>query len=239
MKIILKKRPKNPIIIQGFPGFGLVGTIASEFLIEHLDSELIGKIEVEESQPMIAIHGGKVVEPLGIFYNKKYNVIILHAITASMGIEWQIANVLVNLAKDLNAKEVISLEGVGGGQEGEIMQNRAFYYSNSEKNCKKFEDIGVKKLSEGIIMGVTGALMLKADDSFNISCVFSDTHSNLPDSKAAAKIIEVLDSYLGLEVDPKPLLQQAQKFEENLRGLLTSSKKAQDISDAKKMSYVG
>jgi len=31
MKIILDKKPKNPIIIEGFPGFGLVSTIACEF----------------------------------------------------------------------------------------------------------------------------------------------------------------------------------------------------------------
>ena len=237
MKIILKKRPKNPIIVEGFPGFGLVGTIASEFLIEHLKTELIGKIEVEESAPMIAIHEGKVVEPLGIFYNKEHNIIILHAITASTGIEWRLADVLVDLAKELKAKEVISLEGVGSGAE--IVASQAFYYSNNAKSKDKFEKAGIKKLKEGIIMGVTGALILKADDKFNMSAVFSDTHSNMPDSKAAAKIIEVLDGYLGLKVDPKPLMQQAQKFEEKLKNLLTSSKQAQDISEAKKLSYVG
>ncbi|MBW2989975.1 PAC2 family protein, partial [Candidatus Woesearchaeota archaeon] len=42
MQIKLWKKPKNPIIIEGFPGFGLVGTIASEFLIDHLKTELIG-----------------------------------------------------------------------------------------------------------------------------------------------------------------------------------------------------
>ena len=47
MKFELKKKPKNPTIIEGFPGFGLVGTIASEFLMSHLDCEQIGRFYFE------------------------------------------------------------------------------------------------------------------------------------------------------------------------------------------------
>ena len=72
-----------------------------------------------------------------------------------------------------------------------------------------------------------------------VSCVFAETHTSLPDSKAAAKIIEVLDKYLGLKVDYKPLLLQAEKFEGKLRNLLTEGQKAQQISEKKKLSYVG
>src|SRR3989338_5001941 len=113
MNVKLKKWPKNPIIIDGFPGFGLVGTIATELLIEHLKTEQIGKIVHDESPVVVAIHENKVVEPFGIFYNKKYNIVILHVISTSSGHEWKLADILVQLAKDLNAKEIISLEGVG------------------------------------------------------------------------------------------------------------------------------
>ncbi len=236
MQIKLWKKPKNPIIIEGFPGFGLVGTIASEFLIDHLKTELIGKIIFEEMPPVVAIHNDKLVEPLGVFYDKKYNLVILHAITTSTGFEWQLANALVELAKDLGAKEVISLEGVGSN--GLKASSESFYYTNIEKKKAVFNNIGLKPLKEGIIMGVTGALMLKIDEN-PLCCLFADTASNLPDSKAAARIIEALDKYLGLEIDPKPLLQQAAKFEDKLRGILSSSQKAQEISEKKKLSYVG
>ena len=236
MEIKLWKRPKNPIIIEGFPGFGLVGTIASEFLIDHLKTELIGKIMYEEMPPMVAIHENKLVEPLGIFYNKKYNMVILHAITTSSGYEWKLADILVNLAKELNAKEIISLEGVGSN--GLKVASNSFYYTNEKKKGVILSNIGLKPLKEGIIMGVTGALMLKVDGR-PLCCLFADTASNLPDSKAAARIIESLDKYLGLEVNTKPLLQQATKFEEKVKGILSSSQKTQELSERKKMSYVG
>jgi len=42
IKLNLTKNPKGVTIIEGFPGFGLVGTIATGFLIEHLKCEKIG-----------------------------------------------------------------------------------------------------------------------------------------------------------------------------------------------------
>jgi uncharacterized protein len=236
MRIRLSKKPKNCILIEGFPGFGLVGTIASEFLLEHLKFEQIGKIIFDEMPATIAIHDGKVVEPLGIFYNKKYNLVLLHAITASSGMEWKLSEMVVDLAKQLNAKEIICLEGVGSSEE--TTTSRVFFYSNNEKNKNKFKKIKVEPLKEGIIIGVTGAVLLRAE-KIPVSCIFAETHTNLPDSKAAAKVIEVLDKYLGLRVDYKPLIAQAEKFENKLRGLLTEGQKAQQVSEKKKLSYVG
>jgi uncharacterized protein len=236
MKVKLSKKPKNPVIIEGFPGFGLVGTIASEFLIDHLKTEQIGKIDFDEMPPMVAIHESEVVEPLGIFYSKKYNLVILHAITASAGYEWKFADVLADIAKQLDAREIICLEGVGSG-EGTV-EEKAFYYASDPRKKKVFEKYNVDPLKEGIIMGVTGAVLLKAD-GLPVSCIFAETHSNLPDSKAAAKVVDVLDKYLGLDVDPGPLLEQAAKFEDKLKGILSKSKEAAELSEKKRMSYVG
>ncbi len=236
MEIKLWKKPKNCIIVEGFPGFGLVGTIASEFLIEHLKTEQIGKILFNDMPAMVAIHENKVVEPLGIFYNAKYNIVIVHAITAATRYEWEMASAIGKLASDLQAKEVISLEGVGSGEDSD--GSRVFYYSNNEKNAKAFEKAGISALKEGIIIGVTGAILLRVE-KVPLSCLFAETHSNLPDSKAAAKVIEALDKYLGMDIDYKPLLEQAQKFEEKLKTILQKSQEAQEISDKKKLSYFG
>ena len=91
MQLILDKKPQNVIILEGFPGIGLVGTITTEYLIEFLHAEQIGRIHIEEASPMVAIHDTKVVDPIGIYYVKKYNLVILHALTSIKNIEWQLA----------------------------------------------------------------------------------------------------------------------------------------------------
>lgn len=231
MEILLEKRPKNPIIIEGFPGFGLVGTIATEFLIEHLKAIQIGKIIIHESPPVVAIHNSKVVEPLGIFYDKKNNIVILHAVSNISGLEWKISDILTKLVKDLNAKEVIGIEGVGGSTI--TKEINAFYISYKDG----FSKVGIEPLKEGIIMGVTGALLLKK--KLPLSCIFIETHSRLPDSRAAAKAIEILDRYIGLKVDYKPLIKQAEKFEDKLKGIFDKTKDASKQKAEKELNYLG
>lgn len=242
MHLKLVKKPKNPVVVEGFPGFGLVGTIASEFLVSHLECEQIGRFYFEDLPATIAIHDGKVLDPITIYYNKKYNLVIIHSISGATGIEWKAADAVLEVCKQLNAKEIISLEGVGAagmaeGGEEEEGKPQAFYYASTPQSAKKLKSVGVEQLKEGIIMGVTSALILKTE--IPITCIFSETHSNLPDSKAAAKVVEVLDKYLSLSVDYKPLLKQAEKFEEKLKALLEKGMKAQEVKEKKSMSYVG
>ncbi len=235
MKIDLKEKPKNPVIIDGFPGFGLIGTIATDFLIEHLDAKPIGKIWSEKLMPMAAIHNERILKPLEIYYDKKNNIVILHVLSKVAGLEWQVSDALLELAKELKAKEIISLEGVGSmaGASG-----NAYYYSSLQKNKDSFEKIGLKPLKEGIVLGVTGALLLKSEEA-PLSCIFVETPSNLPDSHAAAKVIEILDKYLNLDVDYKPLLKAAQQFETKIKGIMKQGKKATQLQEKKTLDYMG
>ena len=130
MKIKLYKVPKSPVILEGFPGVGLVGTIATEFLIDNLDTELIGKIWLDELPAMVAIHDSKVVEPIGIHYNKKHNLILIHGVTAVKGIEWLVAESILDIAKKVKAKEIISIEGVGSAAPNK--NPTCYYYSSSD-----------------------------------------------------------------------------------------------------------
>ena len=235
MKVELKFKPKSPTIIEGFPGFGLVGTIATEFLIKHLKAKPIGKIWSDDLLPLAAVHDAEIVEPLGIFYDKQHNLVILHALSAVRGLEWELTNSLIQLCQDLKCKELISIEGIGSQEES----LRTFYYSMNPSTRKSLEKIGLQPLREGMVIGVTGALLIKRRDL--ASCIFVESHVGIADSKAAAKIIEILDKYLGLKVDYKPLLKAAERFEATLRTLVEKSKEAAGGTkeEKKELSYLG
>jgi len=229
LKIILKKVPRNPIIIEGFPSFGLVGTITTEFLLEHLKAELIGEFEYKELSPVIAIHKGKLVNPMAVWYVPSRNIVILHTILNIKGYEWEISEKVIEMAKKMNAKEIISLEGVATDDaSGEV---KVYSYGS-----KRLVELGAKPVKESIIMGVSASLMLRYKKT---SCLFAATHSQLPDSKAAAKLIEILDNYLDLKVDYHPLLKQAEEFESKIKTILQQSNKTLRDADKKSMSYLG
>lgn len=229
MKIVLKKKPVKPIIVQGFPGFGLVGTIGTEFLIEHLKAELIGEFFYDELPVTAAIHKGKLVKPMAVYYAKEHNLVILHTILNVKGFEWKIADRIVEMAKLLKAKEIICLEGVASVRMGKTPK----VYSYGIKNAKA---VGVESIQESIIVGTTAAMMLKFED---VTAFFAETATGLPDSKAAAQLIQVIDKYLGLKVDYEPLIKQAEEFESKVKNIMSQSNKVQEEKDKKDMSYLG
>lgn len=236
MQIILDKKPKGPVIIQGFPGIGLIGTISTEYLIEHLNMKQIGTIKAEEIPPLIAIHDEKVVQPLGIFYDEKSNIVVVHVVANLQGLEWKLGAELNKLAKDLAAKEVVSLEGVSSNiQKDEI---KVYFVSTNNKTTRDKLMKVAEPLKEGVIVGVSAAMLVNKEIA-NMTCFFAETHMNLPDSKAAAKLIESLDKYIGLKVDPAPLLKQAEIFEEKLKKIISQGQKAQEVQESKQMNYFG
>jgi uncharacterized protein len=235
MKLVLTKKPKNVTIIEGFPGFGLIGTIATEFLMDHLKTEKIGIVEVSEVPAMIAIHQNKVIEPISIHYNKEFNLVLVHAINVGKDMAWALADIIGELARTLTAKQIVSLEGVGSPNPAE--GSRVFFYSSVDGAVAKKLSTVANPLMEGIIVGVTGALLAKSL-STPIVALFAEAKSNLPDSKAAAEIIKALDSYTGLNIDPKPLYKQAEMFEKKLKGITAKAQEAGEIQD-EKLSYVG
>jgi uncharacterized protein len=235
MEIKLLKKPTKVRIIEGFPGFGLIGTITTEFLIEHLNAEKIGTFVYDEFPATVAIHNEKLVDPMGIFYAKKENLLILHTILNASGLEWDLAKEISKMAKKLEATEIISLEGVSSPSVTE--SKKVFFFANNDKRKEKLKKLGLFTLKESIIVGVSGALMLRSNTP--LTCLFAETQANMPDSKAAANIIKALDDYLGLKVDFKPLLKQAQDVESKFKSIMKQTSMTQQEVDKKQMSYFG
>ena len=223
MEIELNTVPKsNAIIVAGFPGFGFVATIAAEFLLEHLDCKSIGRLWSDELTPMAFIRKSKIMQPLEIFYNEKYNLVIIEAFSGINGLEWELAESLLTLAKKINAKEIISFEGLQSMDDDEAPES--YYLTNVAGTKAKLVKLGLKPMQEGIVVGVTGALMLKDKDA-KTSFIFATTHSKLPDSRAAAKLIEVFGKYMGVTLDIKPLLKKAEEVEVKLKDILEQAKR--------------
>lgn len=234
--IELKEKPKNPIIIEGFPGFGFVSTIATEFLIKHLNAKRIGQVFSTKLTPMVAIHNSEIVDPLEVYYDKKHNIVILRALANITGAEWEIAGMLIDLAKKLKAKEVIGIEGVASDSIGKEKAAKVYYFTNQKKG--KFENINIENFKNGVIVGVTGVLLLK-EKEIPLSCIFVDADPAMPDSRAAGEIVKVLDEYLGLKIDYKPLIKAAENFENKIKQLMVHVKKTTEQKQQKDTSYLG
>jgi len=225
----IDKRIRPKVAIIAFPSFGLVGNIALEFLKEHLKTEKIGRLFLDEMAPLIVVHNNHFVEPISFHYNEKYKILLIEGINKVSGLENKIANRIADFVHRFNVKEIITLDGVPG------IGNSVYYYSKHKKDV--LEKKNIKLLDNGIIFGMTASLILKLN---NVVSLFAEANSELPDSNAAARIVKVLDDYLGLNVDYEPLFEQAKNFEKKIKDILSKSEEVKNKSFGdKSLNYLG
>ncbi|MGB9748590.1 MAG: proteasome assembly chaperone family protein [Candidatus Woesearchaeota archaeon] len=225
----IDRKIKPRVAIVAFPSFGLVGNIALEFLKEHLKTEKIGRLFMDEMVPLIVVHNNHFVEPISFYYNEKYKILLIEGINKITGLENRVSSRLVDFMNKANVKEVITLDGVPGVGSG------VYYYSKHK--IEVFEKSNIKLLDNGIIFGITASLLLKMK---NVVSLFAEANSELPDSNAAARIVKALDNYLGLKIDYEPLFEQAKNFERKIKDILNKSEefKAKSVHD-KSLNYLG
>jgi uncharacterized protein len=225
MRIELEKKPSSPTIIVGFPGIGLIGPIVTEFLIEHMKTEPIGRFEFDELPATAAIHKGQLIHPMSLHYSETHNAIIVYTILNVKKEEWKVAKAIGELAKDVDAKEILCIDGATAEEEA------IYAFGNPQ-----LKNLGAKSMEESVILGVAGALLLT---TANTNCIFASTQTDMPDSKAAAEVVKFLDKYLGLDVDYHPLLEQAQKFEEKLKSVMAQGQRVQSEREKHELDYLG
>ncbi|WP_461866372.1 proteasome assembly chaperone family protein [Thermococcus sp.] len=205
----------NPIFIEGYPGIGLVGHIAANFLIKELNMDMIGYIESDFLPPMALILEGKPNPPLR-FYGKDNLILAVADIYTTPTLVNAIVREIIPYLKENNAQKVISLGGMGIGFFKEQMEVWGVGASDEENN--ELENAGVKVLTYGSIMGMSGKMLWEASkERLKAYVLLGETFGDRPDPRAAANVIEALKKFVPMELSTEPLLKEAQMIEEQLK----------------------
>ncbi len=77
VEIVEKKSiPSGATMLYGLPDVGLVGLIATSYLISELDSEEIAYMDSDLLPPVVVLHEGLPHAPLRIYGNKNFIAVI-------------------------------------------------------------------------------------------------------------------------------------------------------------------
>lgn len=228
IKIVEKEGVKidSPIVIEGFPDVGLVGTIASLHLIDQLGLNEIAYIESSIFPPVMVLHKGILTEPVRIFGDK--NIILVTSEIAIPPIAiYDLADTLSNWFKEKRAKLVISLTGIPVQDRMEIDAPMVFGVGNSEDTLSILKKNKIETMEEGFIAGIY-ALLLKRCLKRNIPAIaiLAQSFPNYPDPGAAASAISSLNKILKTDVDVKPLLEKANDIRVKARDLMKQTQGA-------------
>ena len=210
------KRLKKATVILGFPGTGLVGSVAASQIVESLQMSFGGYISSSDFAPLAAIHDYKPMPAARIHYSERYNVVvIISEMTIPVSSSLELANRIYEFAKSIDAASIISLGGISLKEEkGEV------YVISSDQRAVK--DIIAKKIAkpikEGATTGVTGLLLTKGTlEAFPVTTILAESSEEYLDPKAAAKVIKVLTRITGIQINTASLDKEANELSKNIK----------------------
>jgi uncharacterized protein len=204
-----KPVPKASNIVLGFPGVGMVGSIASEFIIHKLGFEEIGHIRSEKLPALAIIRKSRPEAPIRI-YKKGSTLFLVSDIMIPDNLSHEFAAELVEWIKGKKPKEVIIL----GGSEKKAGDK---VYVVSWKD-KYLDDVKLDQMKLGFVVGIYGPLMLELKESGIGGYLVLAEANQAPDPMAAAKVIRHLSSRIGIKVDPSPLEKEAARRQKKVTG---------------------
>ncbi|HLC68207.1 MAG TPA: PAC2 family protein [Candidatus Bilamarchaeaceae archaeon] len=216
---------RQPFVILGLPGTGLVGSVAASQLVDALKMPFVGYISSPEFAPLAAIHNYTPLPAARIHVSEKHNlVVVLSEMTIPVNASLALANKIYEFAKSLHASMVICLGGVSLQEEGHAV----YAVSSDRKLVKPLVDKKlVKPIREGATSGVSGVLLARGNiEHFPIISILAESSEEYLDPEAASQALKVLSAIIRLKIDTKRLDTEAKEISEQLREKVIKSKLA-------------
>jgi len=230
----VEKKPINVAgytLIDGFPGMGLVGTIAAKYLSEKLACTEVGFIESEFFMPIIRVHNGLPVHPSRIYVSSKYKIVLLvsEQIVPQM-FSGKLSNAIADWIQKKKIKRIISLSGIRALPAKEGTQ-KVYGIASDEASKKMLNKYNVEVIKEGITSGITALMMLEFKDRDLEAFSLLGNVQIAADYKASAGLIEKLNEMFAFSIDTAPLKKEAKATE---KALLEHLKQMKEVSSQSK-----
>ena len=225
----------NSMLVVAFPTVGLISSIAGHYIIDTLKLQEIGTITSRYFMPAAVIHKANPSPPVRIYAGKKkcgpdatckQIAVIISEFMPPLDIIKPLVDKIIDWADEKGCNTIVALEG-SHATEGITNKNLKVFGVGSNSEMKKLiKKYKIGETQEGMITGVTGVLLYEGVlRQRNVMCLLSEAHASFPDSRAAGKLIEKLDVMIPeIKIDPKPLYEEAEQIEQNLRKFMEQSK---------------
>jgi uncharacterized protein len=234
VQVILEKEPsiKNPILIEGFPGIGLVGNIASQYIVNELNMTYLGSMSSKFFPPLAVLLGGVVNMPVRIYEEGAKGIIVLTAdIPVHPLASYDVGKEIVSWAESINAKEMVCLAGITVMTE----QHRVFGAVSKKDLLERIKNV-TEIFELGTITGITGSIMNECRvRNMPAICLLGETASAEPDPRAAIAAVETLNKIYNLGVSTNKLSEQAEQIEVQMAQLAQQLKAATPVEQQSQM----
>lgn len=211
-----KPRSENPVVVEGFPGIGLVGNIASQQIIDELDMEYLGAINSKHFPPVAMLLEGRVNMPVRIYEStEKEMIVVVSDIPIHPNIAYIVSKSLVDWATSVNARQIVSIAGMPVVGADHIV----FGAATTEEGLESIKE-EVEIFQMGSISGIAGSIMTECfTRNLPAISLLGSTADPNPNPIAAAAVLKVLNNLYDLSIDTEKLVKQAEQIELEMQKL--------------------
>ena len=222
----------NPIVIEAFPGTGLVGSIAGFQIIKDLNLKYFGYFEIEGVPPLTTIEKGISYPPVRAYANEGLIILFSDVIIPPLKIN-ELADFIVRTFSDKNPKLFVSLGGIVAGKSEKV-----FGIANKEELLDDLKNY-VEIFDFGVVGGISGHLLIKCQDNgFDAIGLLAETVGIRPDPRGGANLLEVLNKMFNLNINVKGLIKEAEAIENKLKELAEQQLKMMSKSRKEYPMYI-
>ena len=243
-----KKKLNSPILIAGFPGPGLVGSISTSYIINKLHMNQIACVESEFIVPGVIYTEGKLRHPFRLYSNKEGDICVL-VCEAPIMVEgmYSVLDTFVKWALNNKVNEVMVLDGIAveglpdskrmpiilssDGREADAANlihdgNNISDVTNKEEEEKKDDNSHSIYPSTAFIGGIAGGILSSClSNGIASKALLISAARRIPDPEGAAIIIESLSKITNnesLKIDTQQLREQGASLKMRMEKIIQS-----------------
>jgi uncharacterized protein len=216
---------KRPVIVEGFPGIGMIGTASMMYLVRELKMDLCGYIVSDRFPPLVTIHDGIPLPPVRIYKSEKYNlIVILSEFAIPLRAVNEVCSDILEWAAEKNARVLYTLGGIDMKVPEEDI-DRVFATATTPETKKIIEREGITVIKEGITTGVTGVLLsLGYVKNFPVISLLTPSRPLTVDLLSAAAVLKAFTKLENIPVSVEKLIEEGMKIEVMLKEIFKNAK---------------
>jgi uncharacterized protein len=237
------KKLRSPILIAGFPGAGLIGSISTSYMINKLNMSQIACVDSEFIVPGVIYAQGKLRHPFRLYSNQEGDVCILvcEAPIIIHGMH-SVLDTVMKWAVDKDVKEVIVMDGIPTDGLPEAKRTPIILSSDGtkadaasliddmtsiEKNTAQDDDYeNGYYMSTAFIGGMAGGILSSClSNGIASKALLIPAPRGIPDPEGAALLIEELSKITKselLKIDTQQLRKQGVSLKSRMEKIMQS-----------------
>ena len=237
VKVSASLDTKDALVVACFPSVSHVSSIVAHYLIERLELDFVGGVLHPRFPPVALVQEGKPMPPVRVYAGKPVcnmdtcdNVVVIVSeapVPARMCLP--LSEALLEFSKQGNFRAGILIDAFSHQQQSghEVVDDddtdeTLLGIGATDWAREQLENMEVTLLSAGMIAGMSGVLRGEGRRrKLDMMCILAEAAGNIPDARAAARVIEKLNALLpAIHLDPEPLVQEAERIEEQIKMMI-------------------